>query len=209
MVPGLDNFLNDYPRMTVRPITGSGLIIQGEFCFSAGSEGRAEITDTYHLRIEVPQAFPSDIPTVMELDNKIPRTGHYHVNRDATLCLGSPVRLLWRLSNKPTLPGFASECLVPYLYAISHRLKFGGELPFSELEHGAPGVLQDYADLFSLKRPEQADRAIRLLGMKKRRANKLPCPCDCGKRLGKCKFNKTIRKFRKLASRAWFRAHCN
>jgi hypothetical protein len=195
--------------MTISPISGTGLVIQGEFRFSAGSQGRAEVTDTYHLRIEIPQDFPYDLPKVSELDRKIPRIGPYHVNHDEALCLGSPLRLLCKLSSKPTLPGFVSECLIPYLYAVSHKLKFGGHLPFSELEHGRPGVLQDYVDLFSLKRPEQAERALRLLGMKKSLANKLPCPCDCGKRLGKCQFNKTIRKFRKLASRSWFRAHPN
>jgi hypothetical protein len=63
--------------------------------------------------------------------------------------------------------------------------------------------------LFSLKRPERAQLALHLLGIKKRLANKQPCPCDCGKRLGQCRFNGTIRKFRRLASRSWFRAQCN
>ncbi len=206
MVPGLHQFLTDYPGMTIRPTTGSDLVMHGKFSFSAQPDSGVEITDTYHLRIVVPQAFPCDLPRVTELGDKIPRTGDYHVNPDATLCLGSPLRLLWKLSNKPTLSGFASECLVPYLYAISHKLKCGGNLPFSELAHGTPGELQDYADLFSLKRPEQAQLALRLLAMKKRLANKQPCPCDCGKRLGQCRFNGTIRKFRRLASRSWFRA---
>jgi len=192
--------------MTIKPTTGSDLVMQGKFCFSAQPEGGVEITDTYGLRIEVPQDFPRRLPRVTELDNKIPRTGNYHVNKDdATLCLGSPLRLLWKVSKQPTLSGFAADCLVPYLYAISHKLKFGGPLPFSELAHDTPGELQDYVDLFSLKGPDQAQRALSLLGMKKRRANKEPCPCDCGKRVGKCRFNRTIREFRKLANRPWFR----
>lgn len=195
--------------MTIKPAMGSGLVMQGKFSFSAQRDGGVEVTDTYQLRIEVPQDFPCDLPKVSELESKIPRTKDYHVNPDATLCLGSPLRLLWKLSKKPTLSGFASNCLVPYLYAISHKLKFGGDLPFSELAHGRPGELQDYADLFSLERTEQAQRALRLLGMKKRLANKQPCPCDCGRSLGKCRFNRTMGKFRKLASRSWFRAHCN
>ncbi len=205
-IPGLSPFLKNYPGMTIRPTTGHGLIMHGKFCFSAQPEGGVEITDTYNLRIEVPKAFPFDLPRVTELDDKIPRTGKYHVNPDGTLCLGSPLRLLWKLSRKPTLSGFASDCLVPYLYAVSHKLKFGGDLPFSELEHGTPGALQDYADLFSLEQPEQAQRALHLLGMKKVLANKQPCPCGCGKKLKACQFNKTISKFRRLAHRSWFKA---
>ena len=52
---------------------------------------------------------------------------------------------------------------------------------------------------------EQAERALRLLGMKKRRANKQVCPCGCGRRVGRCRFNARLREFRMLAPRAWFR----
>jgi hypothetical protein len=193
--------------MGLLPITGSALVIEGEFQFSAAAKDRVEITDSYRLRITVPDEFPADLPTVIELRSRIPRNGEFHVNSDGSLCLGSPLRLLLKLSKQPTLPGFASHCLVPYLYAISHKLRFGGQLPFSELKHGRPGELEDYMELFSLKRPEQAQRAIRLLGTKKRLANKAPCPCDCGQRLGRCSFNKKLRKIRQLASRSWFRGH--
>jgi len=195
--------------MTIRPIVGSGLLIQGLFSFSAQSPGCAQITDSYHLRLDVPATFPSHFPKVTELDNKIPRTEDYHINPDGTLCLGSPLRLLCIMSKRPTLLGFASDCLVPYLYAISHKLNRGGALLFGELAHGKPGELQDYSDLFSLKRPDQVQRAIRLLGMKKSLANKQPCPCDCGRRLGECRFNRRIGRFRKLASRSWFRENFN
>lgn len=193
--------------MILFPVTGSELFIEGEFQFSASAKNRPDITDSYVLRITVPDRFPADLPTTLELANKIPRNGHFHVNPDGSLCLGSPLRLLLRLSNHPTLPGFASNCLVPYLYAISHKLRYGGQLPFSELGHGTPGQLEDYMEMFSLPGPEQARRAIQLLGLKKRRANKLPCPCGCGRRVGKCSFNKKIRKYRLLASRSWFRRH--
>jgi hypothetical protein len=206
-VPGLVEFLHDYPGMGLLPITGPKILIEGEFQFCAAATDRVQIVDSYRLRVTVPDAFPADLPVVEELGSKIPRKGAFHVNRDGTLCLGSPLRLLLRLSNRPTLPGFASECLVPYLYAVSHKLQFGGALPFSELDHDRPGELRDYMDLFSLARPDQAEQVIRLLAMKKRRANKLPCPCDCGRRLGKCRFNRRIRRFRKLASRSWFRKH--
>jgi hypothetical protein len=184
--------------MGIKPGLKLGTVLRGIFWFSAESEGRETITDRYNLLLKIPELFPRALPTVTELDFRIPRSPSFHVNADGTLCLGSPLRLLWKLSQKPSLPGFASECIVPYLYGISHKLKFGGALPFSELEHGSPGELADYADLFSLGSTDAAKRALELLRMKKSRANKLPCPCGCGRRVGKCEFNWTLRKFRRL-----------
>jgi hypothetical protein len=193
--------------MRVKPTTGPELVIEGGFSFSAKRNDGIEITDSYRLRLVVPQSFPKDLPSVTELDLRIPRIPGYHVNPDGSLCLGSPLRLLYKLSRAPSLCGFASSCIVPYLYAISHKSKHGGPLPFSELAHGTPGEVQDYAELFLLSRPEQVRQALRVLGMKKRIANKENCPCGCGKRLGNCRFNRTIRKFRRLASRSWYLSH--
>jgi len=207
VIPGIQEFLQDYPRMAIRPASaGSSVTLSGIFDFSAKSNSEDEITDSYRLRILVPSAFPRSLPEVTETGHRIPRNGEHHVNPDGTLCLGAPLRLLWQLSLKPTLSGFAEKCLVPYLYAISYKLKFGADLPFNELQHGPPGELSDYADLFGLNEPEQARAALRLLTMKKRHANKCPCPCGCGRRLGKCSFNDKLRKFRDLADRNWFKS---
>jgi hypothetical protein len=202
---GLQAFLKDYPHMSIKPTMDSMVLIQGKFWFSAKAKERPEITDSYSLRISVSPEFPGTIPKVAELDAKIPRTGEFHVNADASLCLGSPLRLLLKLSKNPSLSGFAADCLVPYLYAISHKLRFGGELLFSELPHYREGEIQDYIDLFGLSVPEQVYAVIALLGMKKRRANKLTCPCGCKTRLGRCRFNRRLHEFRRLASRSWFR----
>jgi hypothetical protein len=203
---GLERFLVEYPGMRVKPSRGAGLLLEGVLSFHV--EVPKEITDSYRLRIIVPELFPADLPNVTELDFKIPRHESYHVNPDATLCLGSPIRILQKLSRHPSLIGFAESCLVPYLFAISHKLRFGGELPFSELPHGTKGMLDDYIEMFGLKTRSEAATAIRLLAMKKRLANKHKCPCGCSRRVGKCDFNWTLRKFRRLASRAWFRKAC-
>jgi hypothetical protein len=207
MIPGLREFLLECPGMILLPITGSKVVISGEFTFLARAKDHPDILDSYRLRIALPEAFPADLPIVTELENRIPRNGDFHVNSDGSLCLGSPLRLLLKLSNTPTLPGFVSQCLIPYLYAISHKLRFGGPLPFSELKHGQEGEFQDYMELFTLTRPEQVRQVFRLLGMKRRRANKAPCPCECGQRVGRCSFNRKLRKMRQLAGRSWFRKY--
>jgi hypothetical protein len=203
---GLREFLRSYPKMAIRPSSGEHLRLKGSFEFVAHHAKEGEIQDSFALEIIVPSAFPKALPSVTETGEKIPRTGEYHVNQtDNTLCLGSPLSLLLRLSKNPGLDGFAENCLVPYLFSISRKLKIGGSLPFGELAHGPEGILTDYAHLFGLKHSESVKYALGLLGTKARRANKLPCPCGCGSRLGRCKFNLRLREFRNLASRSWFR----
>ncbi len=203
---GLREFLLDYPRMAIRPSGGQDLRFKGQFEFTAHHAREGYVQDSFALEIIVPSQFPRGLPKVMETEGKIPRSGDYHVNPDGSLCLGSPLGLLVKLSEAPSISGFANHCLVPYLFAVSRKLKTGGPLPFGELAHGAKGLFADYAHLFKLKTPEQARQALTLLGMKKRCANKLPCPCGCGVRLGRCKFNFRLRDFRALANRAWFKA---
>lgn len=206
--PGLREFLRSYPKMAIRPPSaGRDLRLKGSFEFAAHHAKGGDIQDSFALEIIVPSGFPRELPRVTETGGRIPRTGEYHVNpTDSTLCLGSPLSLLLKLSKKPSLEGFAESCLVPYLFAIAHKLRNGGPLPFGELDHGVDGLFADYLQLFGLRTREQLIYAFRLLGMKKRRANKFPCPCGCGIRLGRCKYNFRLREFRKIASRTWFRS---
>jgi hypothetical protein len=203
---GLREFLRAHPKMALRPADGNELNIEGRFDFRARTEKYHEINDGYVLRIRVPSLFPRDVPAVYEVERRIPRNGHYHVNSDGTLCLGSRLRVLQKLARLPTLTGFSQNCLVPYLFAVSHKLTYGGDLPFGELAHGPAGELMDYLELFGLRTVEQARMVVQYLGMKERKANKLPCPCGCGRRLGRCRFNMKLREFRRLAERSWFRS---
>lgn len=191
--------------MALRPSAGA-TVLQGQFAFVGTHERGGTIEDTFTLRIHVPASFPRELPIVHETGGRIPKAGEFHVNQtDHSLCLGSPLGLLQALSKKPTLVGFAENCLVPYLYAISYKLTHGGPLLFGELDHGTPGILADYMRIFALTSPYQVRATLELLTLKKRRANKMPCPCGCGCRTGRCKFNWKLREFRLLADRSWFR----
>lgn len=203
---GLDPFLKDYPEMRILPTVGDTVKLSGTFSFSGEMKNFVDIVDSYELEIVVPSGFPSEVPTVTEIKNKIPRDNHHHVNPDGTLCLGSPVRLLMKTAKGQNLVGFADNCLVPYLYAISHKMKFGA-FPAGELAHGSPGALQDYVELFGLYSEKQALIALTYLCYKKNRVNKKPCPCGCGKRLGACRYHFKLLTFRRLTSRSWFRRH--
>ena len=157
----------------------------------------------FQIRI---RPIPQDLLIVHELGGRIPRKRSFHVNPgDNSLCLGSRLRLLLAVTEQPSLVRFAKTFLIPYLFAVSRKLRQGGDFAFGELAHGSPGELADCVDLFGVSTTDQARIILHYLGMKKRRANKLPCPCGCGKRLGMCSFNRRLEIFRQLAERSWFR----
>jgi len=193
--------------MSTVPYTGAGICLRGKFRFKASVSGNDEIDDSYKLEIIVPDEFPRGLPEVKEIGGKIPRNGKFHVNPDGTLCLGSPLRLLRNVHSSPSLAGFADKCLVPYLYAVSYKLMYGGDFVFGELAHGDQGIVDDYSVMLGLKEWPQVTQAIQLLGIKKRIANKRTCPCGCGKRLGACPFHHKLNEFRKMAPVSWFKAH--
>jgi hypothetical protein len=199
---GVGAFLAEYPNMSLSVVTdgSTDLVLRGTFNFAAKFKDEPEIEDSYSLEIRIPDNFPSELPSVKELGSKIPRDGKHHVNPDETLCLGSPLRLKMLVRAKPTLSGFASSCIVPYLYWITTK-KFA----VGELAHGDVGIIADYMALFDLSDPKQIIPTLKLLGMKKRVANKKPCPCGCGVRLGRCSKRFILNRYRGLAPRRWFR----
>lgn len=205
-IAGLEELLRNYRRMSVTPLKGEELILKGFYDFSGTAPGYPTINDSYQLEIRIPKAFPKTPPSVYETEGKIPQDGKHHVNSDGTLCLASPLRLRWKLAKAPTLIGFAQECLTPYLYGLSHKFEYG-TFPFGELAHGKAGVIADYLCLFSLKTERQVENTLKFISLKKRIANKKPCPCGCGKRLGICPLHFKINTFRKIASRSWFGKH--
>lgn len=193
--------------MSLKPSAGGAVVLEGDFSLSAVYEGQPHIEDRYLLRIVVPEKFPNALPDVTEIGNRIPRHPDFHVSSDGTLCLGSTLSLMVRLHDRPTLAGFVEGCVVPYLYAMSLKLDHGIDFVFGELEHGTKGLVDDYRSLFGLQKEAQLYPALRCLLLKKRIANKQPCPCGCGKRLGKCRFNHRVRHFRKIFPKAWLREY--
>ena len=203
----LPQFLSDYPGMSTSPCSDTGVCLRGNFRFKAEVSGGYEIDDSYKLEIVVPTQFPQALPKVKETGGKIPRDGNFHTYPDGTLCLGSPLRLLSKVHSSPSLTGFTNKCLIPYLYAVSYKLEHGGDFVFGELAHGYQGIEDDYSLMLGLKERHQVIQAIQLLGMKKRIANKKPCPCGCGKKLRVCSFRHKLNEFRKMAPVSWFKAH--
>ena len=202
---GVDELLDRYPGLALRPTKERGtLVIGGELQFSAtGGKGGVCVTDSFSVEITVPSTFPAEPPVARETAGRVPKT--FHTNPDGTLCLGSPLRLQMEVRRKPSLLGFVDRCLIPYLYGYAHHER-GAALPFGELDHGSPGLLFEYRHLLGVKDNRTCVGLLSLVGEKKRIANKRPCPCGSGRRVGRCHHRK-LNRLRMSAPRHWFRRH--
>lgn len=202
---GLERFLRSYQGMRVSPSTSRELQLEGQFAFEAEYEDGPLIEDVYELTITISERYPDVLPSIEETGSRIPRDTDHHVYPDGTLCLGSPLQLHEIAVDTPDLKAYVEKALVPFLYAVSHEGETGEQFVLGELEHGAEGILNDYARILGLYDHAAVVEALRLLGMKRRKANKADCPCGCGDRLGICRFNETVRELRDRHGRSVFR----
>jgi hypothetical protein len=200
----LDKILWAYPGLSLRPFVNGVVRLSGRLVFVADADGLPRIADVYEVEITAPPGFPRDLPVVKETAGRIPKS--FHTNGDGSLCLGSPVRLRLTICRQPTLLGFLERCVIPFLYGFSYREKHG-VLPFGELDHGSKGLRHDFAELFGLENHDAVTGMVECASIKKRDANKRPCPCGSGRRLGKC-HNRRINALRKQLGRSWFREQC-
>jgi hypothetical protein len=199
----VEAFRNAYPDLRLTYLEGCGIVVEGPLDFRAIKDGFEPIEDVFELRCDVMAGFPKRIPLVFETEGRIPVD--YHKLENGALCLGSPVRQRMILADHPTLSGFVEALVVPYLYNRSYFERHGC-LPVGELEHGPSGLIEDYQHLFGVVGIEACLGMLQMLGMKKRDANKRPCPCGSGRRVGKC-HNRVLKPFRNLATRRYYREH--
>lgn len=199
-------FIHAYPGMAVSPATGVNVTFQGDLHFSA-TWGGFEVTDAYQLRIVVPR-YPDSLPQVFEIGGRIKRIADEHASPNGQLCLGSELRLRAIIGKTLEMIGFADRCIVPFLYATTRRTT---EQCFvlGELEHGRPGMIADYLELFGVQDEAAVQAALRALTTKPTSACRHPCPCGCGRRLGQCEYRNRISSLRALAPRKTFRQILN
>lgn len=204
-IPGLFEFLLEQPDLDVASAGDDGVLLEGVFGLDATHEFAGRQFARYHLRILIPWRFPSLLPRVYEMGEVIPRTPDFHVNlHDGSFCLGSELRLREFLLTSRRIDQFFGYALVPYLYAVTVKLRCGGSFIFGELRHGVVGLLQDVASRLAI--PEaRAAYGLYLGTLRRRVANKRRCPCDCGRRLSKCATHHRINTLRSCVGRAWLR----
>lgn len=202
---GVDEALRRHPGLSIAPDESAALVISGTVLLNASAPGLETISDSFQLSIAIPLRFPRACPRVRDIGHRIP--GQYHRLTDGSFCLGSPVRLRLLLADAPTITGFIDKCVIPYLYGYSYFEKHG-QMPFGELAHGERGIIDDYMRLLRVSSIEACASMLLLIGQKRRLANKQPCPCGSGLRLGRC-HNRTANRIRIKLGRRWCRQEAN
>lgn len=192
--------------MYLARITDRLLVIEGDYDICAMVDGYSPIEESYQLRIEIGRRYPKETPKVFEHGNRIPLDPEHHIFDDKSFCLGSEIKIKGILRRNPSLNDFCERLLTPFLYSVSYKMRFG-IWPYGELKHGELGLIDDYEVLFNVHGKQAVLSVLQALGFRKRVANKLPCPCGCGERLGRCDFRFSLRAWREIASREWFRRH--
>jgi len=202
----LQDFLTLHPSIRLIELNAKQVVLEGDYEIDAQMQGFAPILCTYQLQMVFPTDYPRSLPTIRESENTIPRTADYHTYGDGSFCLGSDIKLKSILFEYPAVTEFVQKILDPFLYAITYKVKHD-IFPFGDLDHGEAGLIDDYQRLFSVKGKAAVLLVMAALGKRKREANKLPCPCGCKRRLGKCEFRFGLQRWRQLDTRHWFREH--
>lgn len=99
---------------------------------------------------------------------------------------------------------FFNGLFIPYAYAVLLKVNHGIDMIFGELSHGDEGEIEDYIDAFNSSSKSHALKCLNALSVRKRVANKKPCPCGCQKRLGICSLHLKLNGYRTLP-RCFFR----
>ena len=181
--------------MSLVPTTRPGYCsIKGLFSFRYEDELDKDII--FEIEIQIRHDFPDWLRKIYETKGEIPKEADSHVFGNGSLCLGNPIRLFLIAGEKSKLEQYIEACLVPYLYAIRRKLRYGGKFIFGELNHGNQAIIEDCKDLFNVGSEQQVLGCLKVLISDNKKVFDEPCPCGCGKKLGACSFRKKLRKVR-------------
>lgn len=176
--------LTDYPGLTVMPCIGDEMQLVGALLVNHSAPPHAlHIEASYEIDLRIPLVFPQELPRVYETGGKIPLD--FHRLTDGALCVGSPVGQRVQLGKTPSISRFIERVVIPYLYGHAH-MTLVGSMPFDDLAHGVAGLEDDARSIVGIPQLIPVSPLLRLAAKRRRVANKQPCPCGSGRRVGRC-----------------------
>lgn len=196
------DLLEQHLGLRIVPSDDDSIVLKGPLAFRVTGPENEVIEDVYEVEIRIPPQFPRALPRVKETGGRVPKD--WHKLRGNLLCLGAPTAIRLELRLSPSLPTVVNRLVIPYLYSYSFFEKHS-RMPFGELAHGDEGIRQNLAEIFAAPSCRRPEEFLRLAGMKKRCANKHPCACGSGRRLGRC-HNRKVNQLRRQLGRQWFQA---
>lgn len=163
-------------------------IIYGDFYISE--------KDSYNIEIHLSD-FPNKFPVVFEMNERIPRKAHRHINGNSSLCFTTPTNeMMFLRSIIHSLDEFISYMLKPYLFNNSYyeenkKYKYG-----EYSHHPVIATYETYVDLIDVENiPQLINILSEAINKKKYRPNDL-CYCGSGVKIKKCKDHEN--KYKKL-----------
>lgn len=170
-----------YPDLELLCGEGGAWKVFGSLHFRGSFMGEV-IEDVYSVLISISKNYPKVLPTVRELDGRIPK--EFHTSYDDSLCLGTPLLVKMRFYERPNLLGFIEACLVEYFYGYNYFQKHG-ILPVGEFDHNINGILEHYQELFGTEKYDIVIGLLIILANDSYRGH-IKCVCGSGKRLRNC-----------------------
>jgi len=169
-----------YPKLKFK-IINEIVQLSGELEFFASFNDQ-EIRDVYSILIICPTDYPNSVPVSFELGNRIP--DDYHKNPDKSLCLATPLDVIKKFSNEPSILNYINNLLIPYLYRFSFSQKHG-KAPFGDYSHGALGLIEYYLEQLDVSSISTLVQMLLVVLDHKYRGHSI-CPCGSTKRLRDC-----------------------
>ena len=150
-----------------------------------------EVIDRFHVRIEIPQGYPRELPIVRETGGRIPWIEDRHVNSDGTACVMMPEERYRVWPHGSTLTDFLNGPLRNFFLGQLARER-GEPWPFGEWSHGEAGFLEFVHS--ELGTTDRVHVMRYLAALSKSQPNfRLPCPCQSGKAIRDCCRSELIR----------------
>lgn len=179
----VQEFLGAHEDLSIVPADDGALHIAGPLRLVAEGPDQSPIELDYRIEIVVPRRFPRELARVRETSGRIQPT--FHRLEGGFACLGSPMRLLIHAQKTRTIQAFFDYAILPYFFGHAYWKRFK-RMPLGELPHFGAGLVVDYCDLLGARDAVECLRLLEVLGLRRRLANKRPCPCGSGVRLGRC-----------------------
>lgn len=198
-IKSLSEFFEKYPAMKkVVSHDREATMIAGTLSFIAMHPKHGDMGLSYDLLFKFSRKNSPAYPIVYETRGVIPRKSENHIGPDGRICLGSPLQLQDFVKEKPSLCCFVERIVIPYLYAITHKLLHynGSEMIFGELSHGAVGLYEDLKQIFSTDSSEELLKILNVLNSKEKLFEESLCPLCKTRIIRKCKHRLLIQEWR-------------
>ena len=157
--------------------------------------GETFLIDKYSIKVVLPDDYPLTVPSVYELEGKIPRIADRHINGDGSCCIFAPPE---RWEQWPLGVGIDVLFNGPIKYYFFSQAYFDREQvwPLGEWLHGNEGVVQYYMVRLGVTSIPELKRLLIMINIKKQ-TTFWSCPCGSKKKYSICHKDK-VEKLEKI-----------